>query len=202
LILNPLCSLFIYLNVKSDLRDLQQFPYLEELICDNNSLSEETKFPVIKSLKLFSCNKNNVNDIHLFIDRIKVSFPNLTYLSMLGNKACPNQLVDENNDEYDYYRYRKYVLYRLKNLRFLDSYEVKPEERELIDKETNFYDVITYKDDDNKQNGRDDTNSDSRFNYTPLVTENSQQSDDDNKEKNPKGNFLTVTLQYNIHKIK
>ena len=33
-------------------------------------------------------------------------FPKLNYLSMLGNIACPNQLVDPSKDEYDYSRYR------------------------------------------------------------------------------------------------
>ena len=44
----------------SDLRDLVQFPYLEELICDNNDLSEESHFPTLNNLKIFSCNKNKV----------------------------------------------------------------------------------------------------------------------------------------------
>jgi hypothetical protein len=40
---------------------MEQFPYLEELICDNNQISEKSNFPYLKSLKIFSCNKNNVN---------------------------------------------------------------------------------------------------------------------------------------------
>lgn len=28
---------------------------------------------------------------------------------MLGNIACPNQLVDPNKDEYDYSRYRYFI---------------------------------------------------------------------------------------------
>ena len=47
-----------------------------------------------------------IKNIHLFIDKIKVMFPKLNYLSMLGNIACPNQLVDPSKDEYDYSRYR------------------------------------------------------------------------------------------------
>lgn len=88
------------------MRDLQQFPYLEELICDNNELTENSNFPKLETLKIFSCNKNKINDIHIFIDKIKVLFPNLTYLSLLGNQACPNQLIDPNKDDYDYSRYR------------------------------------------------------------------------------------------------
>lgn len=92
--------------MKSDLRDFHQFPYLEELICDNNEINEQSEFPKLDSLKILSCNKNRINDIHVFIDKIKVQFPNLTYLSLLGNQACPNQLIDMNKDEYDYSRYR------------------------------------------------------------------------------------------------
>lgn len=96
----------ISFNYISDLRDLQQFPYLEELICDNNKLNDATEFPKLESLKILSCNKNDIETLITFVDKIKDSFPNLTYLSMLGNKACPNQLSDQNKDEYDYSKYR------------------------------------------------------------------------------------------------
>lgn len=32
--------------------------------------------------------------------------PSLEYLSLLGNEACPNQLVSPDKDEDDYQRYR------------------------------------------------------------------------------------------------
>lgn len=32
--------------------------------------------------------------------------PSLRYLSLLGNEACPNQLVSPDKDEDDYQRYR------------------------------------------------------------------------------------------------
>lgn len=32
--------------------------------------------------------------------------PSLQYLSLLGNEACPNQLVSPDKDEDDYQRYR------------------------------------------------------------------------------------------------
>lgn len=32
--------------------------------------------------------------------------PSLEYLSLLGNEACPNQLVSLDKDEDDYQRYR------------------------------------------------------------------------------------------------
>jgi hypothetical protein len=64
---------------------------------------------------------------------------------MLGNKACPNQLIDSSNDDYDYTRYRKYMIFRLKNLKFLDSYEVSKEEKEQITNDERFFDVVKLK---------------------------------------------------------
>ncbi len=49
----------------------------------------------------------------------------LTYLSLLGNSACPNELVAK--DEEDYQRYRYYVIHSLPNIRFLDSRPVTTE---------------------------------------------------------------------------
>ena len=63
---------------------------------------------------------------------------------MLGNLACPNQLVDSTKDDYDYSRYRKYVLHSLRKIKFLDSYEISKSEKEIILKESQFYDVIIY----------------------------------------------------------
>ncbi len=50
----------ISFNCISDLKDLEQFPYIEELICDNNFISENSDFPKLNNLRLFSCNKNKV----------------------------------------------------------------------------------------------------------------------------------------------
>ena len=68
---------------------------------------------------------------------------------MLGNKACPNQLIDSSNDDYDYSRYRKYLIFRLKNLKFLDCYEVTKQEREQVSNEETFFNVVKL---DNSEN--------------------------------------------------
>jgi hypothetical protein len=47
-------------------------------------------------------------------------------MSLLGNEACPNELVLK--DESDYQRYRYYVLYHLPHLKFLDSRSVTADE--------------------------------------------------------------------------
>jgi leucine-rich melanocyte differentiation-associated protein len=101
----------------------------------------------------------------VFIDKVKVLFPSLTYLSLLGNRACPNELIDETKDEYDYAKYRKYVIHRLPNLKFLDCYEITQQEREQIAKTNSlFYDTISYKDEQNSLFVENQV----KPNYTPL----------------------------------
>ncbi|KRT81612.1 hypothetical protein AMK59_6342, partial [Oryctes borbonicus] len=68
-------------------------------------------------------------DIEMLLRKISKYLPSVTYLSLLGNKACPNQLSDITNDEEDYQRYRYYVLYHLPKLKFLDSSKVLESER-------------------------------------------------------------------------
>lgn len=40
------------------------------------------------------------------MDHLADVAPGLQYLSLLGNQACPNQLVSPDKDEDDYQRYR------------------------------------------------------------------------------------------------
>lgn len=40
------------------------------------------------------------------MDHLAEVVPSLQYLSLLGNMACPNELVCKENDEDDYQRYR------------------------------------------------------------------------------------------------
>lgn len=171
----------ISFNCLSDLAELEQFPYIEELICDNNLLTEKSDFPKLDHLKLFSCNKNNIEDIYMFIEKIQIQFPNITYLTMLGNLACPNQLVDLSKDDYDYSRYRKYVLHSLRKLRFLDCYEITDYEKEIIQKEKQFYGVITYKGDDRTRNIEKAKKKGAKENWTPLP--------EPNQEKKAKSSF-------------
>lgn len=50
-------------------------------------------------------NNNNIADLDVFIQTLKKSFPNLMYLSMLKNPACPELIAE------DHKRYRS-ELYR------------------------------------------------------------------------------------------
>ena len=47
-----------------------------------------------------------IRDLDSLLDKIARNMPCLTYLSLLGNEACPNQLSASDKDEEDYQRYR------------------------------------------------------------------------------------------------
>ncbi|XP_019644584.1 PREDICTED: leucine-rich repeat-containing protein C10orf11 homolog isoform X1 [Branchiostoma belcheri] len=108
-------------NQIRSLDGLSSFPELEELIVDNNALDNGLVLPRLPTLHTLMINKNRITDLEDFLDKLDSSCPNLTYLSLLGNVACPNELSAEDKDEEDYQRYRHYVLYRMPRLRFLDA---------------------------------------------------------------------------------
>ncbi|RWS26597.1 U2 small nuclear ribonucleoprotein A-like protein, partial [Leptotrombidium deliense] len=129
-------------NSLVSLEGIESFVFLQELILDNNNLDDSVHFPANIHLRLLSLNKNQVRNIrntysHCFrlfeqfknldilLRKISVAYPNLTYLSLLGNDACPDQLTSTEKDDDDYKRYRYYVLFKLRNLQFLDSTKVK-----------------------------------------------------------------------------
>ncbi|KAL0832667.1 hypothetical protein ABMA28_000857 [Loxostege sticticalis] len=116
-------------NSIETLKGLEQFGRLEELILDNNKLGDGVTFPYLPYLKTLSLNNNQITDLETLITKITERLPSLTYLSILSNKACPNELSDLDKDDSDYQRYRYFVLHKLKNLRFLDSRRVSSHER-------------------------------------------------------------------------
>ncbi|XP_076257677.1 leucine-rich melanocyte differentiation-associated protein-like isoform X2 [Rhynchophorus ferrugineus] len=118
-------------NELTSLKGLDAFPNIQELVLDNNQLSDTIVLPNLPKLHTLSLNKNNICDLEPLLTQIRDNAPNLTYLSLLGNKACPNQLSCQESNEEDYIRYRYFVLYHLPGLRFLDSNKV--EEQELVE---------------------------------------------------------------------
>ncbi|KAK1164533.1 leucine-rich melanocyte differentiation-associated protein-like [Acipenser oxyrinchus oxyrinchus] len=68
--------------------------------------------------------------IESLLDHVAEVAPSLEYLSLLGNEACPNELVSLDKDEDDYQRYRYFVLHKLTNLKFLDTRKVSKREHE------------------------------------------------------------------------
>lgn len=48
----------------------------------------------------------HITDLECLLDHLAEVTPALEYLSLLGNVACPNELVNLEKDEEDYKRYR------------------------------------------------------------------------------------------------
>ncbi|XP_042239643.1 leucine-rich melanocyte differentiation-associated protein-like [Homarus americanus] len=116
-------------NAIRSLEGLEKFPYLEEIILDNNFIDDNLVLPFLATLHTLSLNKNKVTNLEKLVEQIRERLPNLRYLSLLGNEACPDQLSCADKDEKDYRRYRLYVLNRLPTLKFLDSTGVRRSER-------------------------------------------------------------------------
>jgi len=123
-------------NAIEKLEHLGHFAHLQSLVADNNRISSDQNFPKLDGLKTLSVNNNNITDLKEFIASIRDKFPNITFLSMLKNPACPNEFTGR--DAEDYQRYRYYVLFRLKGLRFLDSTEVTDIEKKEAERVGSF----------------------------------------------------------------
>ncbi|XP_023574688.1 leucine-rich melanocyte differentiation-associated protein isoform X2 [Octodon degus] len=115
---------------KRSLEGLRAFRSLEELILDNNLLGDDLVLPGLPRLHTLTLNKNRITDLEYLLDHLAEVTPALEYLSLLGNVACPNELVSLEKDEEDYKRYRCFVLHKLPQLKFLDAQKVTREERE------------------------------------------------------------------------
>ncbi|NXW02136.1 LRMDA protein, partial [Fregetta grallaria] len=113
------------------LEGLKTFSYLEELILDNNLLGNDLLLPRLPHLHTLTLNKNQISfQRNTLLDHLAEVVPSLQYLSLLGNMACPNELVCKEKDEDDYQRYRYFVLHKMTNLKFLDTRKVTRRERE------------------------------------------------------------------------
>ncbi|XP_066456472.1 leucine-rich melanocyte differentiation-associated protein isoform X2 [Eleutherodactylus coqui] len=152
-------------NLLRSLEGLEGFVCLEELILDNNQLGNHITFPMLPYLHTLTLNKNNISELDCLLDTLATSVPALEYLSLLGNQACPNELVSMEKDEDDYQRYRYFVLNKIPNLKFLDTRKVTNKEREVASSRGAFMKVV--KPDDYKiSSGADSCSPD--LPYTPL----------------------------------
>ncbi|XP_029963343.1 leucine-rich melanocyte differentiation-associated protein [Salarias fasciatus] len=115
-------------NELRSLAGLKMFTELEELVVDNNLLGNDLQLPRLRNLHTLTLNKNQLTDIEALLEHLADVTPSLHYLSLLGNEACPNQLVSPDKDEDDYQRYRYFVLYKLPQLKFLDTRKVSRKE--------------------------------------------------------------------------
>lgn len=101
-----------------------------------------------------------VIDTAQLLETISKECPKLRYLSLLGNIACPNELLGSGHDDEDYQRYRSlhcmmifsafslaclfryFVLFKLPNLTFLDSRSVADTERKEARRVGKFMKVV------------------------------------------------------------
>ncbi|XP_067673714.1 leucine-rich melanocyte differentiation-associated protein-like [Haliotis asinina] len=144
---------------------LEHFSNLEELVLDNNELSDNVKFPKLASLHTLTVNKNKITNLDGLLDNLKSQLPQLTYLSLLGNTACPNQLSSSDKDEEDYQRYRFFVLYQLPRLKFLDSTAVKSSEITEAERVGPFMRVVRLQ---NSEELSSSSHDDDQSCYSPL----------------------------------
>ncbi|XP_026997836.1 leucine-rich melanocyte differentiation-associated protein isoform X1 [Tachysurus fulvidraco] len=163
-------------NRLRSLTGLKAFSQLEELIVDNNLLGNDLRLPRLPQLHTLTLNKNQLSDIEALLEHLQEVTPALEYLSLLGNEACPNQLVSLDKDEDDYQRYRYFVLHKLRNLKFLDSRRVTQSEHLEAQSRGVFMKVVKPKNEQDVRDRRSDTTS---MPYTPLPRSKDA--------KNPKG---------------
>ncbi|CAN8216504.1 unnamed protein product, partial [Coccothraustes coccothraustes] len=127
---------------------LPRLPHLHTLTLNKNQISFQrntckmsNEFYVsakLKYVKYSSCADKAfsrlapgiLHKLESLLDHLAEVVPSLQYLSLLGNTACPNELVCKEKDEDDYQRYRYFVLHKLTNLKFLDTRKVTRRERE------------------------------------------------------------------------
>jgi hypothetical protein len=128
-------------------------------------------------------NKNRLQDIYKLVDRIRLAYPVLTHLSLLGNEACPYRIIPttettpnntdlstfaQNRLEEDYQRYRHLLIFRIPTLKFLDASEISLNERRIA---TQLGDILyTIEETKQSQGSSQERKNDKRDNYTPLPT--------------------------------
>ena len=98
------------------------FKALQELVLDNNELTDSAmSLPRLPHLHTLTLNNNQLEDTEKLLGVLDKSCPKLRYLSLLGNRACPHELLQSGHDEDDYQKYRlvKNVQSQLSFSRFL-----------------------------------------------------------------------------------
>ncbi|XP_037273874.1 leucine-rich melanocyte differentiation-associated protein [Rhipicephalus microplus] len=117
-------------NRLTTIQGIEHFVQLRELVLDNNELRDASEFRFNAQLSTLSLNKNYFDNLDYLVSCIQQCYPSLTFLSLLGNPACPDQISNpDRDDDEDYQRYRYYVIHKLRQLKFLDSRAVTSVER-------------------------------------------------------------------------
>ncbi|BES95799.1 Hypothetical protein NTJ_08608 [Nesidiocoris tenuis] len=110
-----------------DVDFVEKFVNLNSLILDHNCIASDAVFPHNPQLTTLWLNFNNIDELIPFVDNLKISFPNLKHLSMMGNKASPPCTEDT---FYEYLQYRLQILSYFDGLEHLDDRSVSQDERE------------------------------------------------------------------------
>lgn len=96
-------------NNLSSLTGIERFTKLRELLLDSNRLGDDFTLPPMPSLTTLTLNKNRILDLKTLLAKLRVACPGLTFLSLIGNGACPNGLI-YGTSAVEYSRYRQEVL--------------------------------------------------------------------------------------------
>jgi hypothetical protein len=158
-------------NCLRSLSGLEQFTQLEEVILDSNGLTDATmdSLPRLPKVHTLSLNKNKLKDLDHLLGLLQSRLPRLSFLSLLGNEACPDQLTNQDSDDDDYRRYRLYALYKLPQLRFLDSSTIKESDRAEARQKGPYLGVVRVSPDAIQQNNSGGAASDREAQeYRPL----------------------------------
>lgn len=119
--------------------NLDRFPNLRTLVLDKNGLDQfPPDFPVIPQLETLWINNNRFAHLNSLIDQLERLFPNLAYLSLLRNPACPDIYFSDSAAADVHRRYRLAVIYRLPKLVSLDATQVSDEERKEAERTGRF----------------------------------------------------------------
>jgi hypothetical protein len=88
----------------ADLMGLESFPQLSTLVLDENNITWRVQLPRLPKLQTLCANKNGIDNLSAFLDRVVRSSPELHYLSLLQNPCCPNFLTGGTPKQYRDYR--------------------------------------------------------------------------------------------------
>jgi leucine-rich melanocyte differentiation-associated protein len=165
------------------LDSLRFFSELEELNLDGNDLDDnQTRFPKLARLQTLMINKNRLQDIYKLTEQLRLAYPSLSHLSLLGNDACPYRIIPvsqsssthadltpfaQNRSDEEYQRYRHLLICRIPTLKFLDASEIHGDERRIA---TQLGDIL-FSIAELKQTATVDTDRDEtqrKHSYTPL----------------------------------